>query len=315
MEIYNDTYCVYVHTNKVNGKKYVGITKYGNNPNKRWHNGSAYQCNKHFTQAINKYGWNNFSHEILSSNLTEEEAKHFETLLIEKLDLTNPDKGYNLNSGGATMNHSEETKRRMSDSHSKKVYQYNIIGYLIKIWNSIKIAEKELGIDGSGIVKCCKGKLCTMGGFVWRYEGESFYLKEDSHFTKVYQFNLDGKFLRKWDSISYAAKTLNINPNTISHCCNGLYKTAGGFIWSKENHCIPVYKVGSTSKAVVQYSLDDIQIKIWPSATSASKKLNINIVCISRCCNGVGKTAGGFKWRFATEEEILSLYTNNLVIN
>ena len=48
--------CVYCHTCKVNGKKYVGQTKFGEDPNKRWRDGTHYKSNKHFTNAINKYG-------------------------------------------------------------------------------------------------------------------------------------------------------------------------------------------------------------------------------------------------------------------
>ena len=52
MEIYNDTYCVYIHTNKINGKKYVGQTKHGDNPErKRWKYGDGYRCCKYFLQV------------------------------------------------------------------------------------------------------------------------------------------------------------------------------------------------------------------------------------------------------------------------
>ena len=69
-----DKYVVYVHTNLINNKKYVGITKQ-NPPELRWgKDGSGYGTNSYFASAIKHYGWNNFSHEILYDNLTKEEA-------------------------------------------------------------------------------------------------------------------------------------------------------------------------------------------------------------------------------------------------
>ena len=72
-------YIVYKHTNKINGKNYIGITKYGENPNKRWQNGRGYKDNEEFFSDIILYGWNNFTHDILEKNLSELDA-----LLLEK---------------------------------------------------------------------------------------------------------------------------------------------------------------------------------------------------------------------------------------
>ena len=93
-------YCVYRHTNKLNNKKYVGITS-KQDVSERWQKGSGYFNNKHFYNAIKKYGWDTgFTHEILAENLQAAEAKQLEIALIAKYDLTNPDFGYNKSKGG-----------------------------------------------------------------------------------------------------------------------------------------------------------------------------------------------------------------------
>lgn len=48
------TFYVYVHTNKVNGKKYIGITS--QTPSHRWRNGNGYKHCRKFYHAILYYG-------------------------------------------------------------------------------------------------------------------------------------------------------------------------------------------------------------------------------------------------------------------
>ena len=77
MEEHN--YTVYMHICP-NDKKYIGIT--GRNPQYRWNKGKGYLANEYFTNAINKYGWENIKHIILYKNLTKEEAEEKEIELI-----------------------------------------------------------------------------------------------------------------------------------------------------------------------------------------------------------------------------------------
>lgn len=113
------TYCVYMHTNKINNKIYIGQTC--QSVHRRWRNGDGYKDNPYFYNAIQKYGWDNFEHEIIASNLTVEEANKFESVLIEKLDTMNPSKGYNLQSGGANFTVSELTRQKLSEAGKNRV--------------------------------------------------------------------------------------------------------------------------------------------------------------------------------------------------
>lgn len=104
-------YVVYKHTSP-NGKVYIGITS--QNTKDRWLNGKGYNRQLLFYRAIQKYGWDNFTHEILFENLSKEEACQKEIELIAKYQSNNPEFGYNLCAGGEGANgytHTEEAKR------------------------------------------------------------------------------------------------------------------------------------------------------------------------------------------------------------
>lgn len=58
-----------------------------------------------------------------------------------------------------------------------------------------------------------------------------------------------------------------------------------------------------TGKEVVQLSLTNDFLTCFESMSIASHKAKVNIGNISKCCNrsGYRKSAGGFKWMFASE--------------
>ena len=242
--------CIYMYTNKINGKGYVGKTKDFLIRNRKHiyssYNKRADDYNVAFHRAIRKYGIESFDVTILKENLTEDEMNYWEDYYIETFDLyAKNGKGYNLAKGGTGGNliegkteeerkeirqkrsntwnnkteeemdelrqkqselkkgknhpmygvhrygkdapmygkhHTEETKRKMSENHAdfsgknhpkaKKVAQYDKQGNLIKIWDYAKQVEEELGIHNSSIIKCCKGKYKSAGGFIWKYDEE-----------------------------------------------------------------------------------------------------------------------------------------------
>lgn len=111
-------YCVYKHTNKTNGKVYIGLTCQV--PEHRWNHGNGYKGNPYFYSAIQKYGWDNFDHEVLFNNLTKEEAEQKEIDLISQYNSRDKKFGYNVLIGGGLgtlgLKMSKETRKKMSEN-------------------------------------------------------------------------------------------------------------------------------------------------------------------------------------------------------
>lgn len=248
------SYCVYIHTSP-NRKKYIGITK--QSTKERWRNGFGYRGNSYFFNAIIKYGWDNFTHEIYADNLSRKEACELEKRLIKLYDTKNKLFGYNHTNGGDGTSGfflSDLTKKKISESrlelckdekvvdkmrevnpNKKKVYQYSVDGILIKIWNSARQAEKEINPNkkSQAIRKCCSGDCKCAYGFVWSYEPLD-EIPELTHYRKVYQYSLDGKLIQEWYNLKTAINEFRqgSKSSVISQCVTGHRPKAYDFIWS-----------------------------------------------------------------------------------
>lgn len=112
-------YCIYKHTNLINGKVYIGQTC--QKPEYRWgKNGDGYKSSPHFYSAIQHYGWNNFLHEVLFTNLSADEANTLEQYLISQYKANDPKFGYNSESGGKNHTPNEKTRELQSLSAQNK---------------------------------------------------------------------------------------------------------------------------------------------------------------------------------------------------
>lgn len=136
-----DKYALYIHTNKINGKRYVGITK--QNPERRWgNNGSHYRESPHLYSAIEKYGWDNFDHEIRASGLTRDDACLLEKYYIKYFNSQNRLFGYNTLEGGSAPSIPQETREKMSKS---MMGNQNCLGRVTSEETKRKISEAQKG--------------------------------------------------------------------------------------------------------------------------------------------------------------------------
>ena len=241
-------YTVYVHECP-NGKRYVGITI--QKPNDRWKNGVGYRNNRHFFNAILKYGWDNITHTILHEGLSRAEACELEQKYIREFDSIN--NGYNHSIGGNAsslgFHHTEEAKRkiaeasrgrrnsdeairRVAEARSIPVNVYDIDGNYLTTYKSIVEAEKATGVDNSNITATCKGKYQQSSGYIFRYANDTREVKKVRCRTKpVNMYSLSNEYIRSFKSIKEASRVMGITDTHITDACRGKYSHSGGYIW------------------------------------------------------------------------------------
>lgn len=117
VDIYEPYGFIYITTNLVNGKRYLGQRKFSDG----WKNylGSGLA----FKDAINKYGEENFKRNIVAICSSEDELNQVEYDLSVFFDVVNSPDWYNLVLGGGTSrgwHPSENTKKKISEAAKER---------------------------------------------------------------------------------------------------------------------------------------------------------------------------------------------------
>lgn len=153
-------------------------------------------------------------------------------------------------------------------------------------------------------------------GYNILYGGEYVPIKRRS----VYQFDLNGNFLRKFESLSDAYRFLGVGTKhtKIQDCINKNH-CIYGFLWSYDINDNPYdayfnYQEQITEKKkrgervrqiipINQYDLDNHYIATYKNMKEPSKLFGIdNSVNISLCCKHIWETAYGFKWFYVNDK-------------
>lgn len=217
-----ENYTVYMHENKLNHKKYIGITS--KDPEERWERGTNYRTCHAIRRAFEKYGWDGFEHKILFQGLTRDEACKKEIQLISEYDTRNPEHGYNICvGGGGTLGCSfgeDEIKRR-----SEYWKGENNPNYKGKMWTpeytehmrQINLGKKHTEEHKRKISEGCKGKI--------HHDDE--FKRRLSERNKRPVIRDDGIYFATVDE---AAASVGVTPSAISNALRRGNKS-GGYYW------------------------------------------------------------------------------------
>ena len=275
---------IYKIENLINHKIYIGQSI------QIQHRLQKHKCAKdnfYIHRAIQKYGKENFSYDIIEkcepNELDEKECywiKYYNSLIPN---------GYNMVDGG---------NNGAGLAKGQEVEQYYLSGEYIQTFPSANQAGEKLNINISNITSCCNGERVQAGPFQWKWknsEKEIKPIKGQYYNDPILKFDLKGNFLQEYSSLLQASQQNNISKSSISEVCKENRKSAGGFQWKYKSSNKKITKI---KRIVLQLSLNGDIINSFSSCSEAHRKTGISLSNINACCNKKRPTAGNYKWTY-----------------
>lgn len=328
-------YIVYRYLQPSTGKMYVGITKQGS-IKRRAKQGTEYQKCPHLYAAIQKYGWDSFIKEVLGYGLTKEEAESWEKYFIEKWDLTNPDKGYNIQRGGVGglgkspegIQSLKEHNSGLSANKQRPVCVFDLEGNKIGEFPLISFAADYFGIKRGTIINSLRRGNHPCFGMIFKYADEVVGLdrlpqaelakilhrksisgENNYRASPIVVFDvICGNRVGEYPTIKEAKAHYR---GDIQGCLTGKQRSFGGRYTARYARDVlgvdvlpeserfdPSQALPNYRKQIAQYSLSEELIAVYNSASEASRATGLGYSAICLCASGATKSSGGFKWAY-----------------
>lgn len=167
----------------------------------------------------------------------------------------------------------------------------------IKMWNTI---DRRYGYN-----KKHGGNNCKIGE-----ELKERHYRRENHprAREVHQYLESGDYIKSWSYLKEASIALGIPDTSITSCCRGKFKSAGGYQWSYEkfDKLPTVERVthNGDRRKVYQYDEEGNFIREWEYMNLIEEELKIvKRQHVGKCCMGKCKSAGGYQWRYASDVE------------
>lgn len=293
----NLKYIVYLTTNLVNGKIYIGVHK-TTTPYKFDHylgNGvkdndkHSYKFSKTpFEAAVNKYGPKNFQRKTLKIFDNLQDALDLERWLVDEEFISRKDT-YNIALGGGLP----------VIVNKKIIHQYSLNGDFIKTWQSITDASIYYKCSSSCIGKAIFDRTPSLGFFWTEYKYDKIDLskfKIDENKTKTYLYDINGKFLQEFKSIADCANYIKRDKTKISVAIRGKYCLNNSYYCSDIKYDvfpIPVF-INHKNDKLYQYDLEGNFIREWKNYKEVKQYFgkDVNIHSSIR----LGQSCQGYQW-------------------
>jgi hypothetical protein len=165
-----------------------------------------------------------------------------------------------------------------------------------------------------------KGYNMNIGGS--GQKGRVTKVKPSLNFLKrkqVFQYSLDGMFIKRFPSLAKASKSVGITYQAVSNALKGDNYQAGGFQWRHYkalsiNKYLPgtgkLKAVKSRQIPVIQLTMDNVPLMRFDSAKQASERTGITVSGIRGCCYGDYSNTKGFRWMFEIKKRHNAIKTS-----
>ena len=261
---------IYKITNLINGKIYVGQTRFDVQRRFQQHLTKAQKGELYFPlySAIRKYGEENFQIECIEE-IDDELLGEREQYWIKTLDtFVKHNKGYNATYGG----------------EGNLIIDKNEIYDLWDTGISIQEIVEKTGHDRSSIRKI----LQQYSNYSIEESHRRGDIAQTRHHIKVKQYDMQGNYLTIYNNMADAEKHTGISRKNIWGAINHTQKSAGNYQWRYENDNTPVQDL--TKRTAIRKKVKQIDnntqqiIKIYNTVSAASKETGIGYNRIQRCC-------------------------------